>query len=323
MDTATGKIVTIFGGSGFLGRHVVRALAKRGYRIRIAVRRPDLAGFMQPMGNVGQIMPMQANLRDEASVARAIDGADAVINLVGILYETKKQRFATVHHDGAKRIAEACAKAGIKQLVQISAIGADVTSPSAYAKSKGEGEDAVLQALPEAVIVRPSLLIGNEDDFFNKFAEMARLSPFLPLVGGGSTLFQPVFVGDVAEVIARGVDGTLQAGTIYELGGPDVKSFKALLEMMMRETRKRRLLLPIPYFAASLMGAIFEKLPNPMLTRDQVTLLKRDNVVSDAAKAEGRCFAGLGMKPLAIDAVIPTYLWSYRSTGQYEANRAR
>lgn len=323
MDTATGKIVTIFGGSGFLGRHVVRALAQRGYRIRIAVRRPDLAGFMQPMGNVGQIMPMQANLRDAASVERAIAGADAVVNLVGILYETRKQRFANVHRDGAKLIAEASAKLGIERLVQISAIGADVSSPSAYAKSKGEGEKAVLQAFPSTVIVRPSLLIGNEDDFFNKFAEMSRLSPFLPLVGGGTTKFQPAFVGDVAEVIARGVDGLLQAGTIYELGGPEVKSFKALLELMMRETRKRRLLLPIPYFAANLMGAIFEKLPKPMLTRDQVKLLKRDNLVSKEAITEGRCFEGLGMQPLAVEAVIPTYLWSYRSTGQYEANRAR
>ncbi len=323
MDTATGKIVTIFGGSGFLGRHVVRALAKRGYRIRIAVRRPDLAGFLQPMGNVGQIMPMQANLRDAASVARAVAGADAVVNLVGILHETRKQRFATVQRDGAKLIAEACAKEGVEQLVQISAIGADINSSSAYAKSKAEGEEAVLQAFPTATIVRPSLLIGNEDDFFNKFAEMARLSPFLPLVGGGNTNFQPVFVGDVAEVIARGVDGALRSGTIYELGGPEVKSFKSLLELMMRETHQRRLLLPIPFFVATLMGAVFERLPKPVLTRDQVKLLKRDNIVSAEAIAEGRNFEGLGMQPLAIEAVIPTYLWSYRSTGQYESNRTR
>ena len=283
MDTATGKIVTVFGGSGFLGRHVVRALAQRGYRVRIAVRRPDLAGFMQPMGNVGQIMPVQANLRDKASIERAIAGADAVVNLVGILYETRKQSFAAVHRDGAKAISEACAKAGTEHLVQISAIGADVASPSAYAKSKGEGEAAVLAAFPDAVIVRPSLLIGNEDDFFNKFAQMSKLSPFLPLVGGGGTKFQPAFVGDVAEVIARGVDGALKGGTIYELGGPEVKSFKSLLKLLMDETKQRRLLLPIPYFAASLMGAVFEKLPKPMLTRDQVTLLKRDNVVSEQA----------------------------------------
>nr|WP_321446177.1 complex I NDUFA9 subunit family protein [uncultured Cohaesibacter sp.] len=323
MDTATGKIVTIFGGSGFLGRHVVRALAKRGYRIRIAVRRPDLAGFLQPMGNVGQIMPMQANLRDAASVARAVAGADAVVNLVGILHQTRKQRFAAVQRDGARLIAETCAKEGIEQLVQISAIGADINSSSAYAKSKAEGEEAVLQAFPTATIVRPSLLIGNEDDFFNKFAEMARLSPFLPLVGGGNTNFQPVFVGDVAEVIARGVDGALRPGTIYELGGPEIKSFKSLMELLMRETHQRRLLLPIPFFVATLMGAVFERLPKPVLTRDQVKLLKRDNIVSKEAIAEGRSFEGLGMQPLAIEAVVPTYLWSYRSTGQYESNRTR
>ena len=323
MDTATGKIVTIFGGSGFLGRHVVRALAKRGYRIRIAVRRPDLAGFLQPMGNVGQIMPMQANLRDAASVARAVAGADAVINLVGILHQTRKQRFAAVQRDGARLIAEACAKEGVEQLVQISAIGADINSSSAYAKSKAEGEEAVLQAFPTATIIRPSLLIGNEDDFFNKFAEMARLSPFLPLIGGGNTNFQPVFVGDVAEVITRGVEGALRPGTIYELGGPEVKSFKSLMELLMHETHQRRLLLPIPFFVATLMGAVFERLPKPVLTRDQVKLLKRDNIVSKEAITEGRSFEGLGMQPLAIEAVVPTYLWSYRSTGQYEGNRSR
>ena len=323
MDKISGKIVTVFGGSGFLGRHVVRALAQRGYRIRIAVRRPDLAGYMQPMGNVGQIMPLQANVRDAASVDRAIAGSHAVVNLIGILYETRKQSFTAVHRDGAKTIAEACAKASIEQFIQISAIGADVNAQSAYAKSKGEGEKAVLAAYPDAVILRPSLLIGNEDDFFNKFAQMGRLSPFLPLVGGGRTKFQPAFVGDVAEVVARGVDGSLKAGTVYELGGPDVKSFKALLEMLMDETRQRRLLLPIPYFAANLMGAVFEKLPKPMLTRDQVTLLKKDNIVSEAAEKDGRTFKGLHMNPMAIEAVIPTYLWSYRATGQYEENRAR
>nr|WP_321461897.1 complex I NDUFA9 subunit family protein [uncultured Cohaesibacter sp.] len=323
MAGSTEQIVTVFGGSGFLGRHVVRALAREGYRIRVAVRRPDLAGFLQPLGGVGQIMPVQANLRDQASVARAIEGSDAVVNLVGILFETGRASFEKVHHQGARTIAEATRKAGISNMVQISAIGADVASPSAYARSKARGEEAVLKLLPEATIIRPSLLIGPEDDFFNKFAAMAKLSPFLPLVGGGETLFQPAFVGDVAKVIALGVKGALKGGTIYELGGPESKSFRQLLTLTLRETHLRRLLLPLPFWAASSMGWLFEKLPmKPALTRDQVTLLKRDNVVSQSAIAEGRTFEGLGIDPVAIEAVIPSYLWSYRPSGQYQANKA-
>ena len=321
MDDLSGKIITVFGGSGFLGRHVVRALAQRGYRVRVAVRRPDLAGHLQPLGNVGQVMPIQANLRNSESVARAVAGSDGVINLVGILYETRRQSFDGVHHLGAKRIAEACKDANISNLVQISAIGADSNSPSGYASSKAKGERAVLEAVPEAIIIRPSLIIGPEDDFFNKFADMAKLSPFLPLVGGGTTKFQPVFVGDVAEVIARAADGALQAGWTYELGGPEVKSFEDLLRLLMTETRRKRLLLPIPIWTANIMGWVFEKLPKPMLTRDQVKLLGKDNVVSEEAIAEGRSFKGLGIEPMAVEAVIPSYLWSYRETGQYEANR--
>ncbi|WP_096176155.1 complex I NDUFA9 subunit family protein [Cohaesibacter sp. ES.047] len=324
MNKSTGGIVTVFGGSGFLGRHVVRALALKGYRIRVAVRRPDLAGFLQPLGNVGQVMPMQANLRDANSVARAVEGAEAVVNLVGILHQAGKQSFDAVQHIGAQTIAEATARAGISKLVQISAIGASEESPSDYARSKANGEIAALSAVPGAVIVRPSLLIGTEDNFFNKFAEMSRLSPFLPLVGGGKTKFQPAFVGDVANVIARGVDGLLTPGATYELGGPEVKTFKELLEMMMAVTHHQRLLMPIPFWAAHAMGSVFERLPlTPPLTSDQVTLLKFDNVVSDLAKAEGRTFEGLDINPMAIEAVIPTYLWSYRSTGQYETNRVQ
>ncbi len=323
MTTPSGKIVTVFGGSGFLGRHVVRALANRGYRVRVAVRRPDLAGFLQPLGGVGQIMPVQANLRHAWSVERAVEGADAVINLVGILYETGKQSFEDVHRDGAKTIAEATAKAGIDTLVQISAIGADKESASDYARTKAEGEDAVLAAMPEAVIVRPSLLIGPDDDFFNKFADMSRFSPALPLIGGGESLFQPAFVGDVAEVIARAIDGETEKGTIYELGGPEAKSFKALLEMMLSEVQRKRLLLPLPFSIANAIAWWAEMLPKPALTCDQVTLLKTDNVVSATAKSEGRTFEGLGMKPQAVEAVIGGYLWSYRASGQYEANRKR
>ncbi|WP_319411967.1 complex I NDUFA9 subunit family protein [uncultured Cohaesibacter sp.] len=322
MAGSTGQIVTVFGGSGFLGRHVVRALAREGYRIRVAVRRPDLAGFLQPLGGVGQIMPVQANLRDQASVASAIEGSDAVVNLVGILFETGRASFEKVLHQGARTIAEATRTAGISNMVQISAIGADVASPSAYARSKARGEEAVLKLLPEATIIRPSLLIGPEDDFFNKFAAMAKLSPFLPLVGGGETLFQPAFVGDVAKVIALGVKGALKGGTIYELGGPERKSFRQLLALTLRETHLRRMLLPLPFWAAYSMGWLFEKLPmKPVLTRDQVTLLKRDNVVSQSAIAEGRTFEGLGIDPVAIEAVIPSYLWSYRPSGQYQANK--
>ncbi|WP_319532990.1 complex I NDUFA9 subunit family protein [uncultured Cohaesibacter sp.] len=324
MNNSTGKIVTVFGGSGFLGRHVVRALALKGYRVRVAVRRPDLAGFLQPLGNVGQVMPMQANLRDANSVARAVEGADAVVNLVGILYETGKQSFDAVHHIGANTIAEAAARAGISKLVQISAIGASEESAAGYARSKALGEEAALAAVPSAIVIRPSLLIGSEDNFFNKFAEMARISPFLPLIGGGLTKFQPVFVGDVANVIARGVDGLLKPGATYELGGPDVRTFRELMDMMMAVTHQQRMLLPIPFWLAGMMGSVFQSLPvTPPLTRDQVTMLKSDNVVSELAKAEGRTFEGLEINPMAIEAVIPTYLWSYRSTGQYEANRVQ
>nr|WP_321454881.1 complex I NDUFA9 subunit family protein [uncultured Cohaesibacter sp.] len=324
MVRTAGEIVTVFGGSGFLGRHVVRALAKEGYRVRVAVRRPDLAGFLQPLGSVGQIIPVQANLRDRASIANAVAGSDAVVNLVGILFEKGKASFDMVHHIGARTIAEEAAKAGISRFVQVSAIGANTGSQSSYARSKAKGELAVLQAIPQAVILRPSLLIGVEDDFFNKFASMAQQSPFLPLVGGGRTLFQPAFVGDVAKVVALGINGSLKPGETYELGGPDKKSFQQLLELTLKETHLKRLLMPLPFWAASSMGWIFEKLPmRPVLTRDQVTLLKSDNVVSEEAIAAGRTFEGIGISPVAVEAIIPTYLWSYRPSGQYEANQPR
>lgn len=323
MTHSNDRIVTVFGGSGFLGRHVVRALAKRGYRVRVAVRRPDLANFLQPLGDVGQIMPVQANLRNPESVVRAVDGAYGVVNLVGILFETGKQSFDAVHHQGVKTIAEATTEAGIDNLMQISAIGADKSSPSIYAQSKAKGEEAVLSAVANAVIIRPSLVIGPEDDFFNKFADMSRFAPALPLIGGGGTLFQPVFVGDVAEVVARGVDGKLEAGTIYELGGPEAKSFKALLEMMLKETRRKRFLVSLPFWTAGIIATFAQLMPKPALTRDQLRLLKKHNVVSDAAHAEGRTLEGLGIQPQAIEAVIGGYLWSYRETGQYEANRSR
>lgn len=309
-NSTADKTVTVFGGSGFLGRHVVHSLVQRGYQVRVAVRRADLADFLQPMGDVGQITPTKADLRDKDSIERAMEGAYAVVNLVGLLFETSTQGFEDIHRDGARSIAEAAAEAGIERLVQISAIGADKNSQSSYARTKAEGEEAVLAAKPDSVIVRPSLVIGPEDDFFNQFADMSRFSPFLPLVGGGETKFQPAFVGDVAEVIARGVDGDLQGGQIYELGGPEVKSFKDLMELLLDEVQRRRLLLPIPFFAANALGWWMQLLPKPVLTCDQVTLLKKDNVVSAEAKAEGRSFEGLGMTPKAIEAVMQGYVWS-------------
>ncbi len=325
------QLVTVFGGSGFVGRHVVRALVKRGYRVRVAVRRPDLAGFLQPLGMVGQIHAVQANLRYPDSVAAAVKGASAVVNLVGILQEGGRQNFAAVQANGARVIAQACAAAGIARLVHVSAIGADAGSKSLYARSKAEGEAAVLAAVPGAVILRPSIVFGPEDGFFNRFAALARMLPALPLVGGGDTRFQPVFVGDVAEAVARGVDGVVTGGRIYELGGPEEKSFRELLAYICEVTDRKRLLLPLPFPLARIQAGVFEildtltlgLLPDAIkLTRDQVTLLESDNVVSAAAVAEGRSFEGLGIAPVSVEAIVPSYLWRFRKTGQFDTARA-
>jgi len=310
------RLVTIFGGSGFLGRHLVRALAKRHYRIRVAVRRPDLAGHLQPLGRVGQIHAVQANLRYPDSVAAAVRHADVVINLAAILFERGRQTFAAVHVGGADAVARAAAAAGAR-MIHVSAIGADVDSPSHYARTKALGEAAVRAAAPGAVIVRPSILFGPEDDFFNRFAAMARLSPVLPLVGGGHTRFQPVFVGDVAEAIAMAVDGDTQAGTTYELGGPEVKTFRQLLEFVLATIERRRLLVPLPFGLAALQATFLQFLPKPPLTPDQVRLLHTDNVVSAEAMREGRTLPGLGIEAATIAAIVPTYLWRFRKTGQF------
>jgi uncharacterized protein YbjT (DUF2867 family) len=310
------KLVTVFGGSGFVGRHVVRTLAKRGYLVRVAVRRPDLAGFLQPLGNVGQIQFVQANLRYRWSVDRAVQGASHVIDLVGILYESGGQRFASVQDFGARAIAEAARAAGAR-MTHVSAIGADPDSGSAYARTKAAGEAAVLETLPDSVIFRPSILFGPEDDFFNKFASMARISPFLPLIGGGATKFQPVYVVDVAEAIARSVDGEVKGGKIYELGGPEVLTFRQCIEKVLEVTHRKRLLVSIPWGVAKLQGSILGLLPKPLLTRDQVVLLETDNVVSKKAIADKRTFAGIGITPHAVDPILPQYLWRYRATGQY------
>ncbi|MFN4353626.1 complex I NDUFA9 subunit family protein [Parvibaculum sp.] len=316
-----GSLVTVFGGSGFLGRHIVHTLARRGYRVRVAVRRPNDAQFLRPMGVVGQVEPVQANIRDDASVRAAIEGADAVVNLVGILYETGHQTFESVQADGAGRIARAAKKAGITRFIHVSAIGADADSPSAYARSKSAGESAVREAIPGATIVRPSIVFGPEDDFFNRFAAMARLSPALPLVGGGKTLFQPVYVKDVAEGIARLLERGL-TGATWEFGGPEVKSFRALLEDMLRVTGRKRILVPLPVPLARLMSQVTQFIPNPPLTPDQVRLLGSDNVVSDAARAEGRTLEGLGIAPTILEVVLPTYLYRFRKTGQFERAKA-
>jgi NADH dehydrogenase len=310
------KLVTVFGGSGFVGRHVVAALAKRGYRVRVAVRRPTLAPYLQPLGNMGQIQTVQANLRYRWSIDRAVKGADHVINLVGIPYESGGQRFDAVQAFGARAVAEAARAEGIP-LTHMSAIGADPQSTSAYARTKGEAEKAVHEVLKEAIILRPSIIFGPEDHFFNKFADMARFSPFLPLVGGGHTKFQPVYVGDVAEIFARAVDDTIERGRVYELGGPEVMSFRRCMEEMLDVIDRRRTFIPIPWFAARIIGAVAGLLPKPVITRDQVTLLQSDNVVSDEAKKEGRTLDGVGIRPTATDAVLPTYLWRFREQGQF------
>ena len=313
-------LVTVFGGSGFLGRHVVRALAQRGYRVRVAVRRPELAGYLRPMGRVGQIHAVQANLRFPQSVTAAVRDADIVLNLVGILFERGRQRFDAVQAQGAEAVALAAKSVGAR-LVHVSAIGADANSPSHYAQAKAEGERRVLAALPEAAVMRPSIMFGPEDDFFNRFAALARLSPALPLPGGGHTRFQPVFVGDVAEAIAKAVDGEAKPGATYELGGPDVRSFKELMEFVLATIQRRRLLVPAPFALMKLQAMFLQFLPKPPLTPDQVELLKRDNVVADDAKRDGRTLEGLGIVPESMAAIVPSYLWRFRKTGQFKASR--
>lgn len=311
-------LVTVFGGSGFVGRHVVRALAKRGYRIRVAVRRPDLAGFLQPLGNVGQISFVQANLRYRSSIDRAVDGASHVVNCVGILHETGRNTFDAVQEFGGRAVAEAARGVGAT-LTHISALGANANSGSDYGRTKGRAEAAILSVKPDAVIFRPSIVFGPEDSFFNKFANMARMSPVLPLVGGGKTKFQPVYVEDIAEAVARAVDGKVAGGRIYELGGPEVLSFRECLEMMLKVTSRKNPLVSLPFGIASLIGSIASLVPfiTPPITPDQVRLLKHDNIVSKEAEAEGRTLKGLGITPTMPASVLASYLVQYRPHGQY------
>jgi uncharacterized protein YbjT (DUF2867 family) len=318
ISLSNATLITIYGGSGFVGRHVVRALAKTGTRMRVAVRRPDLAGHLQPLGGVGQISAVQANVRFPDSLLAPAKGADAVINLVGILAPSGRQTFKAVQEEGARHVAEAARAAGAKAFVHVSAIGADAKSPSIYARTKAVGEAAVKQVLQEAVILRPSVVFGPEDDFFNRFAALARLSPALPLIGGGKTAFQPVFAGDVARAVIASLTGKAQAGAVYELGGPEVLTMKEVMQRVLTYTMRKRWLVPLPFPLTKLQGAILQWLPNPPLTLDQVRLLESDNVVSVAAKRDGRTLEGLGIaEPVAIEAVVPDYLEQYRPKGQF------
>lgn len=306
------KLVTVFGGSGFLGRHTIRALAKAGWRIKVAVRHPNRAFFLRPLGAVGQIDFVKCDVADPESVAAALMGAQAAVNLAGIL-TPRGQSFEVVQDKGAANVAQAAAKAGIGALVHVSAIGADDQSDSDYAVTKAKGEAAVRKAFPNAVILRPSVLFGPEDNFFNKFAELARFLPALPLIGGGHTRFQPVFVGDVAQAIATALSSAAAQGRTFELGGPSVYSFKDLLQLILRETGRKRALVPLPFTLATINAAFLQILPKPVLTVDQVRLLKKDNVVAPTAAG----LADLGITPTSVEAVVPSYLWRYRPKGEY------
>jgi uncharacterized protein YbjT (DUF2867 family) len=313
------KIVTLIGGSGFIGRHIVRALAKRGYRIRVACRRPDLAGHVQPVGTTGQVMPVQANVRYPASLAAACDGAYAVINLTGVLASRGAQSFNGIHVFGAEASAKAAKAAKAQVFIQMSALGADADSASEYARTKAAGEAKAKAAFPGAIIMRPSIVFGPEDNFFNQFAAMSRLAPALPLIGGGSTKFTPVFVGDLAEAFARLVDKGEASGQTFEVGGPEVFTFKQILEFTLETIGRKRLLVPIPWPIAKALGTVMGLLPFAPLTADQVELLKTDNVVSEAATREGRDLAGLGIKARGIQGIVPSYLYRYRKAGQFTA----
>ena len=311
MPLTDAPIVTIIGGSGFVGRYIAQAMARAGWRVRVACRRPHEAHFVRPYGVVGQVEPVQCNIRDDASLAKVVAGATAVINCVGILYASGRNTFAAVQAEGAERAARVAREAGAQRFVQISAIGADPDSPAEYGRTKAAGEAAVRAAFPDAVILRPSIVFGPEDQFFNRFAKMARLLPVVPVVGG-STRFQPVWVQDVAEAAARAATGRAEPG-VYELGGPNVYTFRELIELMLRVIRRRRLILEIPFWAARIQGRFLGLLPDPPLTTDQVRLLEIDNVVSEGAHG----FAELGIVPEPPEGIIESYLYSYRPYGQY------
>lgn len=313
------KLVTIYGGSGFVGRYIARRMAKAGWRVRVAVRRPNEAMFVKPYGVVGQVEPVFCNIRDDASVAKVMQDADAVVNCVGILVESGKNSFSAVQEEGAARIARIAAEQGVAKMVHISAIGADANSDSVYARTKAAGEEAVLRYLPDAVILRPSLVFGPEDQFFNRFGAMTRMGPFLPIAGANSR-FQPVYVDDVAQAAELALTGQAAPG-VYELGGPQVASFRELMQTMLEVVQRRRIVIGLPRWIAAIMAGVldivqfvsFGLLTNGVLTRDQLRNLSRDNVVGEGARG----FEALGIKPTALEAVLPEYLWRFRPAGQY------
>ncbi len=307
------RVVTVFGGSGFIGRHLVQRLAQTGAQVRVVVRDLEKAKSLKPMGAVGQIVPMRADITDPAAIARAIDGADAVVNLLGVLAETGTQRFQTIQAEAPGLIAGAAAKAGVKALVHVSAIGADADSPSVYAQTKAAGEAAVKAAFPKATILRPSIVFGPEDGFFNRFAAMARNLPLLPLIGGGLTRFQPVYVGDVADAIMAGLTRPDAAGRVFELGGPRIYTFEELLTYILHTIRVKRMLVPLPWAVAEMQAAVLELVPGKPLTRDQVALLKRDNLVGTGMPG----LADLGIAPHSVEAIVPAYLSRFRPGGRF------
>ena len=322
MSEAAPGLITVFGGSGFVGSQVVQDLARRGWRIRVAVRRPDRAWKLQTSGHVGQIQAVRCDATDPDQVAAALAGADAAINLIGVLYEAGKRSFQALHVDAARNIAVACAAARIDRLVHVSALGANPESDSKYARTKAAGEMAVREFKPDAVIIRPSIVFGAGDSFLNRFASMATMSPALPLIGGGKTRFQPVYVGDVAEAIVRAVERPDAAGRTFELGGPEIMTFEEVLKLVLRETRRRDGLIPLPFFAARAIGSLAQLSSvvgiAPVLTHDQVVLLEADNVVSDGAEG----LTELGIEPTGIEAIAPSYLWRYRRGGQFSERPA-
>lgn len=316
-------LVTVFGGSGFVGRYAVRALARAGWRVRVAMRRPNIAPELRVMGEVGQIELYQSNIRVRESVERALDESQACVNLVGALWEAGPQTFDALHAEGARAIAEACAARGIGRLVHVSSIGADAGSASRYARSKAEGEAAVRAAVPSATILRPSVVFGPEDDFFNKFGSMAAISPVLPLIGGGKTRFQPVYAGDVGAAIATALERVEARGQTYELGGPMTYSFRELMQLLLKETHRKNPLVPVPFPVASVLGMAGDLVAMtpfpPPVTRDQVELLKSDNVCAEGAPG----LEALGVTPTALEAVLPTYLWTFRRGGQFAQPEAQ
>ncbi|MFV2051448.1 complex I NDUFA9 subunit family protein [Aliiroseovarius sp. YM-037] len=315
------KLATIYGGSGFVGRYIARRLAKEGWRVRVAVRRPNEAMHVKPYGTVGQVEPVFCNIRDDESVRAVMQGADAVVNCVGTFDKSGRNNFEAVQHLGAERIARIATEEGVGQMVHISSVGADKDSDSLYSQSKAEGEDGVLSHFPNAVILRPSVIFGHEDQFFNRFAGMTRFGPILPIFGG-NTRFQPVYVDDVAKAAVKGALGEAEPG-IYELGGPDVNTLRELIDQMLEVIQRRRLVINKPFFAGAILAGILDGLQavtlglfhNSLLTRDQLRSLRHDNVVADDAKG----FADLGITPTAMEAVLPDYLWRFRPSGQYAA----